>query len=104
MNFTCETEGNCFSQVKIDEHTNEILKIFGCLPREPSGNVAIFHCQRGERELEKKNSVLCCYDRNFCNKELEPTLKPTKKQTSEWFHIGDHDLVMVVITMSRWLM
>ena len=83
VNNTCETDGNCFSQIKIDEHTSEITRIKGCLPKEPSGNVAIFHCKRDpDRKLEETNSVSCCYDRDFCNKDLEATLKPTVKTPS----------------------
>ena len=84
VNFTCETEGNCFRQLKIDEYTYEKREIYGCLPKEPSGIVSIFHCKRSsDRKLEERNSVSCCYDRDFCNEDLKPTLKPTEKQPSE---------------------
>lgn len=80
VNYTCKTHGNCFSQLKIDEVTNEEVKNYGCLPPEPSGKVAIFHCKRSEaRELEERNSVSCCHERDFCNRQLKPTLKPTRK-------------------------
>ncbi|CAB3996337.1 bone morphogenetic receptor type-1B [Paramuricea clavata] len=82
VNFTCETDGNCFSQIKIDEYTEEIRKIYGCLPKEPSGPLSIFHCQRGVRKLEEENSVSCCYDRDFCNEDLKPTLRPMQERPS----------------------
>ncbi|XP_028399664.1 bone morphogenetic protein receptor type-1B-like [Dendronephthya gigantea] len=83
VNLTCETDGNCFSQINIDEHTKEIEKHYGCLPEEPSGPVAIFHCKRGPtRKLEETNSVSCCYDRDFCNEELKPTLRTPQTQPS----------------------
>ena len=84
MNFTCETDGNCFSQIKKDEHTSEKEKVLGCLFKEPSGPTAIFQCKRGKgRKLEERDSVLCCYDKDFCNEHLKPTLQPTEKTTSK---------------------
>ena len=84
VNFTCETEGNCFSQIKKDEHTDDIIENYGCLPKEPSDTVSIFQCKgNSQRKSAEHNSVSCCSDRDFCNENLKPTFRTTENKPSE---------------------
>lgn len=105
VNSSCKTEGNCFSQIKIDPDTLEIEKHYGCLPEEPSGRVAIFHCKQTSNYEE--NSVLCCYERDFCNEDLKPSLPPTKNHPCKFkfenFHRKSGLLCLLFLHMGEQL-
>ncbi|XP_025414951.1 TGF-beta receptor type-1 isoform X2 [Sipha flava] len=78
-NFTCTTDGYCFTSISLNKDTGVIRHSSSCLhknqffpPEKPK------LCFR--RQFLDETSMLCCQDRDYCNRWLYPKLvevKPT---------------------------
>uniref|UniRef100_A0A3P8RPY7 Activin types I and II receptor domain-containing protein n=1 Tax=Amphiprion percula TaxID=161767 RepID=A0A3P8RPY7_AMPPE len=70
-NNTCRTDGYCFTMVK--EEGGVPVQTAGCLGLVGSE----FQC-RVNTGNSSKESLECCTDEDYCNKNLHPTLPPLK--------------------------
>ncbi|KAJ3604115.1 hypothetical protein NHX12_028856, partial [Muraenolepis orangiensis] len=83
-NNTCRTDGHCFTMV--EEEGGVAVLTAGCLRLVGSE----FQCRR--RSLE------CCADRDFCNRDLYPTLPPLKTPN----HVeGNIHYVALLVSVQR---
>ncbi|GLH00172.1 Raf homolog serine/threonine-protein kinase Raf [Gryllus bimaculatus] len=75
-NFTCITDGYCFTTTSLDKETGSKKHAYRCGNKENSfpPEFAVT-CQR-PAERAHLFSMLCCQDADYCNKFLEPTLAP----------------------------
>ncbi|XP_018608782.1 bone morphogenetic protein receptor, type IBb isoform X2 [Scleropages formosus] len=72
FNHTCRTDGYCFALVE-EEDGGAIIYTYGCLGLIGSQ----FQCRDTENSRQRR-ALVCCTDRDYCNRDLHPTLPPPK--------------------------
>lgn len=73
-NFTCETDGYCFTSTSLDRKTGGQVHSYRCLDRAmlyPPENPIVCHYAR---PLNDTFVVGCCKDYDLCNRDLKPIL------------------------------
>uniref|UniRef100_A0A8C9VS19 Serine/threonine-protein kinase receptor n=1 Tax=Scleropages formosus TaxID=113540 RepID=A0A8C9VS19_SCLFO len=70
FNHTCRTDGYCFALVE-EEDGGAIIYTYGCLGLIGSQ----FQCRDTENSRQRR-ALVCCTDRDYCNRDLHPTLPP----------------------------
>uniref|UniRef100_A0A8C9W5M9 receptor protein serine/threonine kinase n=1 Tax=Scleropages formosus TaxID=113540 RepID=A0A8C9W5M9_SCLFO len=78
-NNTCETNGQCFAIIEVDEH-GEVVLSSGCMKYEGSH----FQCKDSPR-AQTRRTIECCQT-DFCNQDLQPTLPPLVEQATLFAH------------------
>uniref|UniRef100_A0A8C9TSZ6 receptor protein serine/threonine kinase n=1 Tax=Scleropages formosus TaxID=113540 RepID=A0A8C9TSZ6_SCLFO len=78
-NNTCETNGQCFAIIEVDEH-GEVVLSSGCMKYEGSH----FQCKDSPR-AQTRRTIECCQT-DFCNQDLQPTLPPLVEQGPDSAH------------------
>uniref|UniRef100_A0A4W3I7V9 Serine/threonine-protein kinase receptor n=1 Tax=Callorhinchus milii TaxID=7868 RepID=A0A4W3I7V9_CALMI len=76
VNNTCKTDGYCFTIMEEDEWGGHVITS-GCLGKEGSD----FQC-RDTPKSSQRRAIECCTERDFCNRDLHPTLPPQKAQSN----------------------
>ncbi|XP_032878449.1 bone morphogenetic protein receptor type-1B [Amblyraja radiata] len=70
VNNTCKTDGYCFTIMEEGDSGGHVITS-GCLGKEGSD----FQC-RDTPKSSQRRAIECCTDRDFCNRDLHPTLPP----------------------------
>ncbi|XP_023659489.2 bone morphogenetic protein receptor type-1A-like isoform X1 [Paramormyrops kingsleyae] len=78
-NNTCETNGQCFAIIEVDEQ-GEVVLSSGCMKYEGSH----FQCKDSPR-AQTRRTIECCQT-DFCNQDLQPTLPPLMEEGPDSVH------------------
>lgn len=86
-NFTCVTDGYCFTSTSLQKDTGVVTRAYRCFDKSvlfPPG-FPLWCLNTTNIDVEKGYVVGCCDDRDFCNRDLHPTFAaPTQPpQSSE---------------------
>jgi len=99
-NFTCETDGYCFTSTSFNHKTGVLSHAYRCLDRlllYPPENPIMCHYAR---PLNDTFVVGCCKDYDHCNRDLKPILHvktATEGDPSEnMFGLGTWELVLII--------
>ncbi|GLV45621.1 baboon [Carabus blaptoides fortunei] len=96
-NYTCETDGYCFTSISLNKDMKEELR-YRCLERSlvlPQNNPVF--CQR-QNPLNHTFVMECCKDVDMCNLKLMPKLIPKAQDTTtKRYLLGTWQLVLVIV-------
>uniref|UniRef100_A0A3Q2YAR0 receptor protein serine/threonine kinase n=1 Tax=Hippocampus comes TaxID=109280 RepID=A0A3Q2YAR0_HIPCM len=88
-NNSCMTDGFCFTMVEEEEEGGLAVFTSGCLGLAGSK----FQC-RDTANARFRRALECCTDRDYCNRNLHPTLPPLR--TSDYVDSGSHYLALLI--------
>ncbi|KAH1008949.1 hypothetical protein HUJ05_009439 [Dendroctonus ponderosae] len=74
-NYTCETDGFCFTSVQKKKNSEELIYNYRCLAKDlglPSINPLL--CHTPQNQLNSTFVLECCKNEDFCNMNLRPVL------------------------------
>ncbi|XP_077398842.1 bone morphogenetic protein receptor, type IBb isoform X2 [Vanacampus margaritifer] len=87
-NNSCMTDGYCFTMAEEEEESGRAVLTSGCLGLAGS----VFQC-RDMWNTRSRKALECCRDRDYCNRNLHPTLPPL---TSDYVDKGAHYLAVLI--------
>ncbi|XP_023702433.1 TGF-beta receptor type-1 isoform X3 [Cryptotermes secundus] len=99
-NFTCVTDGYCFTSTSLQKDTGVITRAYRCLEKAlvyPPENPILCHYAN---TLNDTFVIGCCKDRDMCNKDLKPSLhvknKTENPQGQGTVSLGTWELALVI--------
>ncbi|XP_076272729.1 TGF-beta receptor type-1-like isoform X3 [Rhynchophorus ferrugineus] len=99
-NYTCSTDGYCFTSVQRKKNSDKLIYNYRCLNRDltlPTNNPLF--CHKPNNTLSSTFVMECCKDRNYCNLNLRPLLMTQSsgpRQSLPFFHMT----LYVVLSMA----
>lgn len=100
-NYTCETDGFCFTSTSLNRKTGALIHAYRCLDRAmlyPPENPIMCHYSR---PLNDTFIVGCCKDYDLCNRDLKPILHVHNNTDPEsgdsiWFVSGTWETALII--------
>ncbi|XP_030766103.1 TGF-beta receptor type-1 isoform X2 [Sitophilus oryzae] len=97
-NYTCTTNGYCFTSVQRKKGSDELIYNYRCLDKIltlPTNNP--LWCHKPNNPLNTSFVVECCKDKDFCNLELRPVLMSTSSGSKGTFFTGLQTALLIVV-------
>nr|XP_018918037.1 PREDICTED: TGF-beta receptor type-1 isoform X1 [Bemisia tabaci] len=85
-NYTCVTDGYCFTSSTLDAKSGQSVKSYRCYNKShvfPPENPLV--CRPESNEGNRDYAILCCEDYPYCNHNLNPSVNITGFAEPPWF-------------------
>ncbi|XP_050301414.1 TGF-beta receptor type-1 isoform X2 [Anthonomus grandis grandis] len=96
-NYTCETDGHCFTSVQKGRNTDQLTYSYRCLDKNlglPSNNPLF--CHTPQTSLNSTFVMTCCKDDDYCNTRLRPVLR-IRPAASQGTYLTSVQIAMCIV-------